>query len=85
MTDFWLSKLFFDMQDRAVREAFRADPGAVMDRYNLPEESRRAVLANDVAFMAPRVNAYLLRYYCGYIGMPEAEFLSRIRATGDHG
>jgi hypothetical protein len=82
MADFWLSKLFFDMQAPAVRDAFRADPEATMDRYHLPAEVRRAVLANDLAFLAPRVNPYLLRYYCGYAGMTDAEFLSRIRAAG---
>jgi hypothetical protein len=81
MTDFWLSKLFFDMQDAAVRDAFRADPDAMMTRYRLTPETRRAVLESDLDYLAPRVNPYLLRYYCGYIDMPEQEFLKRIRAT----
>ena len=83
MTDFWLSKLFFDMQDPAVRDAFRADPDAMMDRYRLPAETKAAVKDSDLNYLAPRVNPYLLRYYCGYIAMPEDEFLRKIRATVD--
>ena len=81
MTDFWLSKLFFDLLAPGLRDDFRADPDAVMLRYHLPEETRAAVRASDLDYLAPRVNAYLLRYYCGYMAMPEDEFLRRIRAT----
>ena len=85
MTDFWLSKLFFDMQDLAVREQFRADPEAVMDRYHLPAQTQAAVRSSDLDYLAPRVNPYLLRYYCGYIDMSDEEFLRRIRATAPAG
>lgn len=81
MTDFWLSKLFFDMQDEAVRDTFRADPDAMMDRYKLSADTKAAVKGSDLNYLAPRVNPYLLRYYCGYIQMPEQEFLAKIRAT----
>jgi hypothetical protein len=82
MTDFWLSKLFFDMQDPAVRDSFRTDPDALMTRYRLPARTQAAVKASDLDYLAPRVNPYLLRYYCGYIQMPEDEFLRRIKTTG---
>jgi hypothetical protein len=82
MTDFWLSKLFFDMQDAGVRDQFRADPDALMTRYRLPAQTMAAVKSSDLDYLAPRVNPYLLRYYCGYIAMPEDEFLRRIKTTG---
>lgn len=79
MTDYWLSKLFFDMQDRSLAAAYRADPATVMDRYPLGAEARRALLAVDVPALAARVNPYLLRYFFTAAGMSDAEFLQRIR------
>lgn len=78
-TDFALSKLFFDLQKGPAAAEYRADRVAVIDRYGLEPEIRAAVLADDVAKLAPLVNPYLLRYYCSAAGMPEAEFLEKIR------
>lgn len=82
MTDYWLSKFFFDMREPALREEVRAAPESVFDRYHLKPEVRRAIAERDLSVLAPRVNAYLLRYYCGYIGMPDSEFLSKISVLG---
>jgi hypothetical protein len=38
------------------------------------------VEADDVAALAPLVNPYLLRFYFLMAGMPEDDFLRRIRA-----
>ena len=81
MRDYWLSKLFFDLQTPAAAAEYRANREAVLARYPLKPEVRAAVEANDVAALAPLVNAYLLRFYFLVTGMPEAEFLQRIRAT----
>jgi hypothetical protein len=78
-TDYALSKLFFDLQNGAAAAEYRADRAAVLDRYALEPAVRTAVLADDVATLAPLVNPYLLRYYCTASGMPEAEFLAKIR------
>jgi Aromatic-ring-opening dioxygenase LigAB, LigA subunit len=78
-TDYALSQLFFDLQNGAKAAAYRADRTAVLDRYELEPEIRTAVLADDVATLAPLVNPYLLRYYCTASGMAEAEFLEKIR------
>jgi Aromatic-ring-opening dioxygenase LigAB, LigA subunit len=79
VTDYWLSKLFFDLQqpDRAAR--YRNDPAAVVAEYPLTPELRSAVLANDVARLAPHTNPYLLRYFFAAIGMSDAEFIQRLR------
>ncbi len=82
MRDYQLSKLFFDLQDPAKATEFRAGRAPVLDRYALQPEVRAAVEADDVAFLSKRVNPYLLRFYFLVAGMPEEEFLSRIRATG---
>lgn len=82
MRDYWLSKLFFDLQSPALAEEYRADRSKVLDRYALKPEVRAAVDADDVAALAPRVNPYLLRFYFHMAGMPENDFLKRIRASG---
>lgn len=78
-TDYVLSELFFDLQNGAAAAEYRSDRAAVLDRYPLDPEIRAAVLADDVATLAPLVNPYLLRYYCSASGMPEAVFLEKIR------
>ena len=82
MRDYWLSKLFFDLQAPAAAAAYRAGRDKVLARYPLKPEVRAAIEADDVATLAPLVNAYLLRFYFLVSGMSEEEFLRRIRATG---
>lgn len=82
MTDYWLSKMFFDLQKPAAAAEYRADRAAIIARYPLEPEVRAAVLADDVAFLAQRVNPYLLRYYFTASGMKDEVFLARIRASG---
>ena len=82
MRDYWLSKLFFDLQTPAVAAEYRADRAAVLARYPLKAEVRAAVEADDVAALAKLVNPYLLRFYFLVAGMPEDDFLRRIRSRG---
>jgi hypothetical protein len=83
MRDYWLSKLFFDLQSSPpLGEEYRADRKKILDRYQLRPEVRAAVERDDVAFLAARVNPYLLRFYFVVAGMPEAEFLRRVRTAG---
>ncbi|HZR71186.1 MAG TPA: hypothetical protein VFB01_19265 [Burkholderiales bacterium] len=83
MRDYWLSKLFFDLQSTpALGAEYRADRAKVLDRYPLKPEVRAAVDKDDVAFLAARVNPYLLRFYFVVCGMPEGEFLSKVRNAG---
>ena len=78
MRDYWLSKLFFDLQSPQVAAEFRADRDAVLKRYSLSAEVRKAIAENDAPFLAQRTNAYLLRYYFFTIGMKDAEFVRRL-------
>jgi hypothetical protein len=81
MTDYWVSKLFFDLQqDGKLAAEFRTDMAAVIARYEIKPEVRKALLEDDVAAIAPLVNAYLLRFYFQIRGMPEAEFIARLHA-----
>src|SRR5260370_23551290 len=79
MTDYWLSKLFFDLQhDEKLAADFRQDMASVIDRYEIAPAGRKALLADDVAVLAPLVNAYLLRFYFQIRGLPQEEFTARL-------
>jgi hypothetical protein len=78
MRDYWLS----DLQSPPLAEEYRADRGKVLERYPLKPAVRAAVEADDVAALSPLVNPYLLRFYFHMAGMPEDDFLRRIRAAG---
>jgi hypothetical protein len=81
MTDYWLSKLFFDLQhDPNLAAEFRKDMATVIDRYEIKPEVHKALLDDDVGAIAPLVNAYLLRFYFQIRGMPEGEFIARLHA-----
>lgn len=80
MTDYWLSKLIFDLQKPGAIPEYRADRRKVIARYPLEPEVVEALLSDDVAVLAPRVNAYLLRYYFGFAGMTDEVFLAKLHA-----
>ena len=69
MRDYWLNKLFFDIQQPALAAEYKKDRDRVLARYPMSAELRRAVLADDVAALVPHVNAYLLRFYFAICGM----------------
>ena len=81
MTDYWVSKLFFDLQhDTELAAEYRANMPAVLERYEIKADIRKALLEDDVGKIAPLVNAYLLRFYFQIRGMPESEFMARLHA-----
>mgnify|MGYP001319163194 CR=1 FL=1 len=78
MRDYWLNKLFFDLQQPELGSQYKQDREAVLSRYPMSAELRRALAADDVATLAPHVNAYLLRFYFAICGMKDAEFIRRL-------
>ena len=86
MTDYWLSKLFFDLQhDPQLAQDYRADRAAMIGRYRIKPDVRQALMDDDVAKLAPLVNAYLLRFYFQVRGMPQDEFMARLHAMNASG
>jgi hypothetical protein len=79
MRDYWMSKLFFDLQDPALAAEFRGDKEIFLKKYSLEERVKTAIRENDVPFLAARTNAYLLRYYFFAAGMKDDEFMRRLR------
>ena len=81
MTDYALSKLFYDLHnDPKLAAEYRADMTGFLDRYGISPAMRAAVMADDVGAIAPHVNAYLLRFYFQVRGMPQPEFMARLNA-----
>lgn len=80
MTDYWLSKLFFDLQAPDMLARWRDDPDQVLKDYPLDADVRAAVLSYDFEIIAPRVNAYLLRFFCSMTGMSDPDLLERLHA-----
>ncbi len=78
MRDYWLNKLFFDIQQPGVAAEYKKDRDAVLARYPMSAELRRAVVEDDMAALAPHVNAYLLRFYYAILGVKDAEFIKRL-------
>jgi hypothetical protein len=79
MRDYWLSKMFFDLQQPGLAAQYREDREKVFARYRLEPQVKKALQENDVPFLAQRTNAYLLRFYCYGIGMKDEEFMRRLR------
>jgi hypothetical protein len=79
MTDYWLSKLMFDLQNPALGAEWRKQREPILDRYPLAPEVRTAVLNDDIRALAPRVNAYLLRFYLGICGLNDAEAIAKLK------
>jgi hypothetical protein len=80
MTDYWLSKMFYDLQKPEAAARWREDRTGILDSYPLSPEMRQAVLNDDIGAMAPHVNAYLLRFYCLVCDMDDADFIAHLRA-----
>ena len=78
MRDYWLSKLFFDLQSPTLAAEFHADRDRVLARYPLDAAVKDAIARVDMPFLAERTNAYLLRYYFFAAGMKDDEFIRRL-------
>jgi aromatic-ring opening dioxygenase LigAB LigA subunit len=76
--DYWLNKLFYDIQQPALSAEYKKDRDAVLARYPMAPELHKALLDDDIATIAPHVNAYLLRFYYAIVGMKDAEFIRRL-------
>lgn len=78
MRDYWLNKLFYDIQQPALAAEYKKDRDAVLARYPMSADLRQALITDDIETIAPHVNAYLLRFYYAICGMKDAEFIRRL-------
>lgn len=83
MRDYWLNKLFFDIQQPALAAEYKKDREAVLARYPMKAELRRALIEDDIGKIVPYTNAYLLRFYYAIMGVKDAEFIERLNKLTD--
>jgi hypothetical protein len=85
VTDYWLNKLFFDLQQPELAARFKSDREGVLQSYPMRAELRTAVLADDLDVISRHANAYLLRFYFAIRGVKDAEFIARLNALQPNG
>lgn len=79
MRDYWLSKMFFDLQNPQAAAQLRDDREGLLAKYPLEDRVKAAIRNDDVPYLASRVNPYLLRYYFFAAGMKDEEFIRKLR------
>jgi len=77
-----MQKFLFDInRDRELQEQFRARLPAVLDRYSLSGEERRALETGDVGLIyVLGANGQLLMHFAALLGMPWADYIAARRA-----
>jgi len=83
MRDYWLNKLFYDLTRSSLGAAYKAEREPVLDRYPLKPEVRRALVEDDLAFIARAglANPYLLRYYFQLLGYDDEAVMAKLHAA----
>ena len=80
MLDYRLSKMCYDLHTNpALADEYQLERAPVIERYRLAPSVVQALCDNDVAFLALRLNGFLLRYYFLVVGMSEQDFISRLQ------
>jgi hypothetical protein len=72
ITDYWLNKLFYDVQKPEIAARFKSNMQVFLADYPMKPVLRDAILADDLATIAPHANAYLLRFYYTVRGVNDA-------------
>jgi Aromatic-ring-opening dioxygenase LigAB, LigA subunit len=82
MSLYQLQKFLFDInRDGGLQQQFRTDMAAVLDRYTLADEERRALETGDVGLIyVLGANGQLLMHYAAFLGMPWADYIAAMRA-----
>jgi Aromatic-ring-opening dioxygenase LigAB, LigA subunit len=82
MSLYQMQKFLFDInRDGGLQQQFRADMPAVLDRYTLAGEERRALETGDVGLIyVLGANGQLLMHYAAFLGMPWADYIAAMRA-----
>lgn len=64
-----VNRFCYDLKRPENREAFRADPDALMDRYGLPEETRALIRAKDwLGLVRDGANVFVLLRLSALLG-----------------
>ncbi len=76
-----MQKFLFDInRDRELQEQYRADAAAVLGRYPLEDEERRALETGDIGLIyVLGANGQLLMHFAALLGMPWADYIAAMR------
>jgi hypothetical protein len=88
MSLYQMQKFLFDMnRDPGLQQQCRADLPAVLKRYDLNGEERRALEAGDIGLIyVLGANGQLLMHYAAFLGMPWADYIAAMRSgVSEHG
>jgi hypothetical protein len=82
MSLYQVQKFLFDInRDPGLQEKFRANASAVLDRYPLGGEERRALETGDIGLIyVLGANGQLLMHFAALLGMPWADYIAAMRA-----
>jgi hypothetical protein len=82
MSLYQMQKFLFDInRDAGMQQQFRTVPAALLDRYDLTAEERRALEAGDVGLIyVLGANGQLLMHYAAMLGMPWPDYIAAMRA-----
>ena len=83
MTDYWLNKMFFDLQGPGGKERWRDDRLAVLDDYPLKPDLRQALIDDDFSVIYPAANPYLLRFHLLISGYEDAASIALLHGLAD--
>ncbi|MBE7218831.1 MAG: aromatic ring-opening dioxygenase subunit LigA [Caulobacteraceae bacterium] len=81
MSLYQLSKFLYVLnRDEETKARFREDAPAVLDRFRLTEEERRAVLEPDVGLLyVLGVNGQILMHFAAFSGIEWSDYLQQMR------
>ncbi|MDA1324058.1 MAG: hypothetical protein O3C34_04890 [Proteobacteria bacterium] len=75
MTDYWLNKLIFDLQEAGGRGLWTDSKKrlAFVDGYKLSPAIRKALIEDDFTTLQPAINPYLMRNFLLFCGLDDEE------------
>jgi len=75
MTDYWLNKLIFDLQEAGGRGLWTDSKKRLdfIEGYKVPPAIRQALIDDDFATLRPLINPYLMRNFLLFCGLDDEQ------------
>ena len=75
MTDYWLNKLIFDLQEAGGKGLWTDEEKRLVfiDGYKVTPAIRQALIDDDFTTLQPLINAYLMRNFLLFCGLGDEE------------